>query len=322
MTGPVTRRLLIEHVSSFNLREPARDSVTLLRLQPRNDGGQRVLRYALTIEPDAVTVPFTDHFGNNCHLFNVHRSHRHTVVHSHVEIESTDPPPLPDGLGARAWKPLNREAASPQNWEFLAPSRFARSSTLLAAFCEAKGIRRGRDPLKALRKLATTLNAEFSYEPGRTGVDSPIDHILKTGMGVCQDYTHVMIAIARSWGVPSRYVSGYLYEGDMPGEQASAGATHAWAEFLLPELGWTGIDATNDTLADHRHIRVAVGRDYGDAAPTRGVVTGGGASRLDVSVMVWDVEDDAPTPASYEQRSSFFELGTVVPGRPDIARQQ
>lgn len=322
MTDPVVRRLLIEHVSSFTFREPARDSVMLLRLQPREDGGQRVLRYALTVEPDAVTVPFSDHFGNTCHLFNIHRTHRHTVVHSHVEIETTNPPALPEGLGARAWKPLNQEAASPHNWEFLAPSRFARSSALLAAFCEAKGIRRGRDPLKALLKLAKTLNAEFSYEPGRTAVDSPIDHILKTGMGVCQDYTHVMIAIARSWGVPSRYVSGYLHEEDLPGEQASAGATHAWAEFLLPELGWTGIDPTNDTLADHRHIRVAVGRDYADAAPTRGVIVGGGSSRLDVSVMVWAVAEAVPIPVSHEERSSFFEVGTTVPEHPDGAHQQ
>ncbi len=269
-----------------------------------------------------MTIPFTDHFGNSCHLFNIHRSHRHTVVHSHVEIETMDPPQLPESLGARAWKPLNEEAASPRNWEFLAPSQFARSNTLLAAFCEAKGIRRGRDPLKALLKLSKTLHAEFSYEPGRTAVDSPIDHILKTGMGVCQDYTHVMIAIARSWGVPSRYVSGYLHRDDFPGEQASAGATHAWAEFLLPELGWTGIDPTNDTLADHRHIGVAVGRDYADAAPTRGVVVGGGTSRLDVSVMIWDVAEGVPTPALHEERSSFFEFGTTVSKGPDGARQQ
>ena len=322
MTDPVVRRLLIEHVSSFNFREAARDSVMLLRLKPREDAGQHVLRYALSIEPDAVTIPFTDHFGNTCHLFNIHRSHRHTVVHSHVEIETVDPRPLPESLGAHAWKPLNKEAASPRNWEFLAPSQFARSNTLLAAFCEAKGIRRGRDPLKTLLKLSKTLHAEFSYEPGRTAVDSPIDHILKTGMGVCQDYTHVMIAIARSWGVPSRYVSGYLHRDDLPGEQASAGATHAWAEFLLPELGWTGIDPTNDTLADHRHIGVAVGRDYADAAPTRGVVVGGGTSRLDVSVTVWDVAEGVPTPALHEERSSFFEFGTTVSKGSDGARQQ
>ena len=322
MSGSVTRRLRIEHVSSFSFRECARNSVMLLRMQPRESAGQRLLRHTLAIDPDAMAVPFTDHFGNMCHLVNIHRRHRHTIVHSHVEIETTDPAPLPESPGSTCWKSLNKEAASPRNWAFLAPSRFARSSARLAAFCEDKGIRCGGDPLEALLKLARTLHAEFSYEPGRTVVDSPIDHILTTGRGVCQDYTHVMITIARSWNIPSRYVSGYLHEDQASGEHASSGATHAWAEFLLPELGWTGIDPTNDTRADHRHVGVAVGRDYADAAPTRGVVVGGGGSRLDVSVMVRDIAADVPAPASHEERSTVVELGTRMPDRSGRAEQQ
>ena len=126
--------------------------------------------------------------------------------------------------------------------------------------------------------MASRLHATFRYELGSTEVDSPIKSILETGRGVCQDYTHVMIAIARSWGIPSRYVSGYLHLEGVTGEQALAGVSHSWAEFLLPDLGWIGIDPTNDTLTDHRHVRVAVGRDYADAEPTRGLCSAAAGS--------------------------------------------
>ena len=132
-----------------------------------------------------------------------------------------------------------------------------------------------------------------------------IEHVLETGCGVCQDYTHVLIAIARSWGIPSRYVSGYLHREGAPGEQTPAGASHAWAEFLLPDLGWIGIDPTNDTVADHRHVRVAVGRDYADAAPTRGAVFGGGESRLDVRVTVAEGDEVVPAPAPHAERPNL-----------------
>ena len=167
---------------------------------------------------------------------------------------------------------------------------------------------RGNGPLSSLLETASRLHSTFRYEPGSTEVDSPIERILETGSGVCQDYTHVMLAIARSWGIPSRYVSGYLHLEGAAGEQTPVGASHAWAEFLLPELGWVGIDPTNDTLADHRHVRVAVGRDYADAAPTRGVVFGGGESSLKVRVSVGEGEEPAPPAAPRAERPNLRNL--------------
>ena len=127
------------------------------------------------------------------------------------------------------------------------------------------------------------------YVPGSTSASSPIDDILESEEGVCQDFAHVMIAIARSWGVPARYVSGYLYVTGQSGEQAPAAGSHAWVEYWSPGLGWTGFDPTNHCLADERHIRVAVGRDYHDVAPVRGVLQGGSEPRLEVEVRVESV---------------------------------
>lgn len=215
----------------------------------------------------------------------------------------------------QSWRRLYRSVERTPLGGFLAPSRFARASPALAAFTGARELRRAGDPLTSLLEAARALHGAFRYEPGSTAVDSPIEHILETGRGVCQDYTHVMIAVARSWGIPSRYVSGYIHLEGSAGEQTPEGASHAWAEFLLPDLGWVGMDPTNDALADHRHVRVAVGRDYGDAAPTRGAVFGGGESRLDVRVTVTEGAEPEPagSAASHAERPN---LRDMTPARP------
>ena len=140
------------------------------------------------------------------------------------------------------------------------------------------------DPLSALVRLSGTLYEAFQYVPGSTSAVSPIEHILEAGKGVCQDYVHVMISIARSWGVPSRYVAGYLYVEDDAGQPIPAAAGHAWVECRLPGLGWVGFDPTNNWIVGQQHVRVAVGRDYHDVAPTRGIFRGGGDTRLEVEV--------------------------------------
>ena len=123
---------------------------------------------------------------------------------------------------------------------------------------------------------------------------STIDHILETGQGVCQDYAHVMIAIARCWGIPTRYVSGYLHVTGNGGQQVPATLSHAWVECRLAGLGWIGFDPTNQSLADQRYVRVALGRDYQDVSPTRGVFRGGGQSRLEVNVRMRPLSASAP----------------------------
>ncbi len=321
MSGDTPRRFLVEHLSDFRYQEPAQGSLMVLRLRPREDGGQRVASFALEIDPAASPVAFRDAFGNACHLFNVHRAHEHTAVCSQADVETAPAPDLPDGMGRDAWKALAEIAAPLDHFEYLSPSRFARPSPALAAFTEANGLGRGDDPLSSLLELSHRLHTAFSYEPGSTAVDSPIEHILETGSGVCQDYTHVMIAIARGWGVPSRYVSGYIHREGAPGEQTPEGASHAWAEFLLPNLDWLGIDPTNDTLADHRHVRVAVGRDYADAAPTRGAVFGGGESRLDVRVTVLEGGEPERRIAPRPERP-FMSDATPTPVVPQAGADQ
>lgn len=128
---------------------------------------------------------------------------------------------------------------------------------------------------------------EWAYAPNTTTAHTHMSEVMRTRRGVCQDFAHVMIGICRSLGIPARYVSGYLYNGPdshLRGSQAS----HAWCEIFVPGRGWYGLDPTNDTLADDRHIKIATGRDYADAAPISGYFDGppGATSALHVELEV------------------------------------
>ncbi len=140
--------------------------------------------------------------------------------------------------------------------------------------------------MSLLRRLTADIAERFAYSPKSTRVDSPIDEALETRAGVCQDFAHIMIALARQAGIPCRYVSGYLFHRPDSLDRSSDGATHAWVEALLPDLGWIGFDPTNNLIVGDRHIRVAVGRDYADVPPTRGVFKGKSAVRSELAVAV------------------------------------
>ena len=284
MAGPV--RYEIEHESRYAYTAPARDCVMRLCHRPRGDGGQRLLRFAVSTDPASTLNVETDAFGNTRHLLNLHREHAALAISASCAIEIRPSPLLPESLAPDAWTAIHAERDAFADWDFTRPSALTTPSPALAAFMRRCGIRVRDDPLESLRRLSDALHYGFTYSPGSTSVISPIDHILETGHGVCQDYAHVMIAIARSWGIPTRYVSGYLHVTGAAGEQAPSTLTHAWAECRLPGLGWIGFDPTNRTLADHRHVRLAVGRDYQDVAPTRGVFRGPGQSHLHVTVRI------------------------------------
>lgn len=285
MSGTI--RYEIEHVSRYRYAYPARECVMLLCLKPRGDGGQRLLEFQIEARPPASFTGETDAFGNSRQVLYLHQPHDSLDITARSTVEPALRAALPGNLGADAWREIFSWRESFHHWEFTHASNLARPSPRLEDFVARNGIERGDDPLEGLSQLCHSLYRSFEYVPGSTSVASPVEHILKSGRGVCQDYAHVMIAIARSWGIPSRYVSGYLSVTGQPGEQAVANATHAWVECLLPGLGWIGFDPTNASLVDQRHVRIAVGRDYQDVSPTQGVRQGGGETRLEVEVQVF-----------------------------------
>jgi transglutaminase-like putative cysteine protease len=229
---------------------------------------------------------YLDHDGNTVHHFNVPGRHSHLALTAEALVDCTPPPAVPDRLDPGAWERIDARAASGEFWELIAPSQFAKKTDALFEFARSIGLTRGDDPLATLRRLMTEMYERFEYSPRSTRVDSEIDEALFARRGVCQDFSHIFIALARHLGVPTRYVSGYLFNDTLTANRSSDGATHAWAEALMPDVGWVGFDPTNNLIAGEGHIRVALGRDYADVPPTRGVYKGLSAVRSELAVAV------------------------------------
>ena len=283
MNAPV--RYEIEHTSRYRYERPVRNCVMAVCLRPQDDERQHLLRFDLTTDPPAPHNAETDGFRNTRHVLNIHREHSSLAIMAHSIVVMLPGEAAAESAGGGGWDELRAAPDAFADWDFVNPTALTRPTAALGDFVRSKGLDApDGDPLSALRALTEAVHDSFRYAPGSTSVGSPIDHALETGEGVCQDYAHVMLAVARGWGVPSRYVSGYV--DISAGGAGRTGASHAWVECRLPGLGWVGFDPTNRCLADQRHIRIATGRDYQDVAPTRGVVQGGGGMELEVEVRV------------------------------------
>ncbi|MBL8136958.1 MAG: transglutaminase family protein [Acidobacteria bacterium] len=279
----------IRHLTRFTYASPVSESVMELRMRPASDAAQHCLQFEVDLQPRARVFAYRDFLGNWVHHFDLPRRHTRLAVTARAQVRLDPPPERPAGLDIEAWREVDRWAERGDHWDFRQPSHFAVWSDALVGFADELGplASRTADPLGTVRALSRAMHRTFAYAPNTTRVDSPIGEALASRRGVCQDFTHIMLALLRRLGLPCRYVSGYiapraLGEDDGP----TTIATHAWVEVLLPGLGWMGIDPTNDIEAGLRHVRVAVGRDYADVPPTRGVYKGGAASSLEVNVEV------------------------------------
>lgn len=283
--------LSINHVTKFRYSAPITESIMELRMQPLTEGPQRCLKFDLNLKPAARAAAYRDHLGNAVHHFDIPGRHTQLVINTNSIIETLPRDEPPQSLAPDAWDALDAIVEGGDYWDMLMPSNFARPTPALLDFARELDLQRRDDPLTLLRELNKAIYNAFDYVPQSTSADSPIDEALATRKGVCQDYSHIMIALARELRVPCRYVSGYLFHRVEYHDRSAQDATHAWVEALLPELGWVGFDPTNDLLAGQRHIRVAVGRDYSDVPPTRGVFKGTAESELSVAVQVKPAEE-------------------------------
>ena len=276
----------LRHVTRFRYSAPVHESVMELRMQPRSEGPQSLRNFQIVTNPRAQLYAYTDYLGNAVYHFNVLRAHKELRIEAQAVVEIVQTAPLPQACDVLEWDRYNPYNLTDQHFDLLEPSKFARPSAALTTFMADKDLAKpSGDPMTALRHLNTTIFEAFDYEIGVTQVHSPIEQALGEGRGVCQDFAHIMIAITRSWGIPARYVSGYLHHG-RGRDRSVEDATHAWVEAWLPSLGWVGFDPTNNILAAERHIRAAVGRDYADVPPTRGTFKGGAESELAIAVAV------------------------------------
>lgn len=310
----------IRHLTRFRYSMPISESTMEVRMQPRTEGSQRCLEFTLSTEPYTRVMSYRDYLQNSVHHFNVPGKHSQLTITAEALIEVGDVPEIPEQLDASAWHVLDEQCANNGYIDMLLPSQFARPSALLREFIQEIKLQRGNDPLSTLRELNRTMYDKFSYVPHSTQVDSPIEDALRLRWGVCQDFAHIMVALVRELGIPCRYVSGYLFHRREDHDRSEEDATHAWVEAYLPELGWVGFDPTNNLIVQNRHIRTAIGRDYDDVPPTRGVFRGEAGSELDVGVRVAPAE--APPPIDDEELLPSIHWEPPEPEEEEDATQQ
>lgn len=262
-------KLAIVHTTNYRYTAPIAESVMEVRLRPMDGAGQRCLDFRLELSSGIKPRSYVDGFGNTVHYFNVVKPHSRLGITSRSTVET--------GLGPdRQGEELVQDFLRFRNpVNDVAGVRELARAHAVAEPSSPESIER------ALDALTLSISRDFAYDRAVTNVYTSVDDVLELRAGVCQDFAHLFIAVARAMGVPARYVSGYLH---LDGASGATTASHAWAEAWVPGKGWIGYDATRPVRVSEHHVRLAVGRDYSDAAPTRGVYVGSANSIMSVKV--------------------------------------
>lgn len=284
----------ISHRTVYRYGAPVSHCLNLAHLRPRDGGRQRCLEARLRVDPNPdLEREWNDFYGNWVWHFAVQRAHQ-TLAVTATSLVEVGPPPEPDPIArVMPWDQVpghlqeSRLEGEQDARQYLLASPFVPLAPELRDFA-APSFPPGRPLAEAVADLTGRIHREFAYDPEFSTVATPLTQVLAARRGVCQDFAHLGIACLRGFGLPARYVSGYLETLPPPGRAKLQGsdASHAWFATYLPGCGWVDFDPTNDMPAGERHITVAWGRDYGDVAPLRGVVTGGGEHTLEVAVDV------------------------------------
>ncbi|OIQ28915.1 MAG: transglutaminase [Alphaproteobacteria bacterium MedPE-SWcel] len=265
-------RLSIRHITTYSYEQPVHYALQKLRLTPRSGHGQSVVEWSSTVTGGRKQLVYDDPLMNHTELVKVDSGA------THVEIVSEGIVDVEDRHGV-----IGRHSGFAPLWLYeTATPLTAAGNNVRHLAAQLRQETDGMDDLSRMHRLAADIGTAVQYEIGQTNAGTTAEMALTAGHGVCQDHAHIMIATARHLGYPARYISGYLLMDGQTGQDAS----HAWCEIHLETLGWIGFDVSNGICPDGRYVRVAVGRDYGDAAPIVGIRQGDGAEALTVSLQV------------------------------------
>jgi len=281
-----TRKLSIRHRTEFVYASPARESVNEVRLSPVDWPRQSVESVDLDVTPTADVAESFDLYGNRVWWCQIVEGHERLVMEasSVVAIAPARVMPVRDD-GAEQWAIINSDGYRDDWAEFLTSTPHVGWTAATREFAEALNVPDGVGVAEWAAALAVSINEALVYEPGATDVTTTVDGVLAAGRGVCQDFANVFLAVCRQRGVAARYVSGWLYEPDREGPVES----HAWVEVLVPGAGWVEEDPTHPGEVGDRHVRIAVGRDYGDVVPVKGAYLGGATESMIVEVELVDL---------------------------------
>jgi transglutaminase-like putative cysteine protease len=293
--------LHVVHETAYDYAPPVRSARHLVHLRPAQTPRQRLLRHRLDVEPQATQLAESvDVFGNTRSFFSLKFSHDSLCVRAESVVSTSPAPPAVD---QRPWEEVaermryHRESRYDPAAEFVFASPYVPRDAHFAHYAQ-DSFTPGRPLLEAARDLMRRIHADFEYAPCATDVHTPALDALALRKGVCQDLAHVMLGCLRSLGLPARYVSGYMLTEPPPGQPRLVGAdaSHAWVAVYLPAAdgpgSWLDLDPTNDRSPGEDYVTLAIGRDYFDVSPMRGVIHGGAHHTLRVAVTVAPASSD------------------------------
>ena len=290
--------LNIQHETVYRYSSPVDYTIQHLRLTPRHESQQQVI--AWKINTPGNYQRHTDAYGNVGHILVLDRPHDEIRINVSGQVKiSKDNAHLPSDNGEI---PL---------LVYLQPTHLTTADDAILELAQS-ALPGGRVSVDSMFRLIDRIQAAIAYVPGASRVTSTAVELIKMGAGVCQDHAHVFIACCRALDLPARYVSGYIHPGN-----TDHAASHAWADVWLEGLGWVSFDVTNANFAASEHCRLAVGRDYLDACPVRGVRHGGGTEAMEVVVRIAHPEDSA-----YPDSKGVLLQSIIVQSRAEPTAQQ
>lgn len=264
--------LKISHTTSYHYDAPVPYALQKLRLVPKTGQGQRVVDWSLVVDGGTVQASYDDHYGNLTHLVRVDEGATTVTLTSAGTVDVYDQAGVTGPHFGHM--PL---------WQYETPTMLTQPTASIRTLVkDIRGQSKRADEIELLHTASAAILAAVDYQVGTTDAATSANDALEAGRGVCQDHAHLMVTVARLLGHPARYVSGYL----MMDDRIEQDATHAWAEVHIAGLGWVGFDVSNAICPDGRYVRLAVGRDYTDAAPIHGVRLGDGHETLAVHLQV------------------------------------
>ena len=274
-------RMRVVHTTGYAYQSAVTASYNEARLTPRSDTRQNLIINRIETIPTTRSFRYIDYWGTDVTVFDLHAPHVDLTVTSSSVVETEEPEPVP--ILEDGWSELRSEAVIDRFDELLRPTHHTPVSKRVVSIADK--IAKSHKPREAVVAAAKWVHDELEYLPGTTGVRSSGLDALNKGKGVGQDFTHLSLMMLRAMGIPARYVSGYLH----PERNANVGVTvdgrsHAWIQAWIG--GWWNYDPTRETEITEQYVSVAVGRDYADVAPLKGIYSGGDATDLDVVVEV------------------------------------
>ncbi len=283
----------VRHKTTYRYTLPVSISHHLLHLEPRDTGHQRVEWFAMRVDPEpGFDDRSTDAFGNPTRTITLDQNHERLVIQAESRVHLVRRE-LPDPQATPPWEDVAALRLAAMDDPALDASRFAFASPFVEPDDALEHYARqsftpGRPILQAAIDLNRRIFSDFVFDPAATTIATPVAEVFANRRGVCQDFSHLMLACLRAIGIPARYQSGYLLTRPPEGQERLIGAdaSHAWLSVYVPRTGWVELDPTNDCLPMTEHVTLAWGRDYGDVSPIAGIVYGGGLHDPEVAVDV------------------------------------